>query len=203
MAEIFVSIMLLLSYTIRSNNGVYRGTIVYGRDAHLAVESFTLYQNDELVYTREKPDVSTFFLGNTGKVFALNDKCLYLYSQSGEALLLKELNYPNGFGFSPDNLLFFASDKDGVFAYSENGALVYTFKPGRLFASTEQGKMVAIISLDTLFLYEDGIQKFQWQLRTPYARTVFFSKDEGTIVVEEPSENEIFNFYTGKKGRHE
>lgn len=199
MTEILVNIIFLVSYTMSADNGIYRCSIVYAMGAHFSVESFSLYQNDELVYTKEQPGVSTFFLCNTGNVFALNENRLYLYTQNGGETLLKNLHYPNGFGFSPDGMLFFCSDIDGIYAYSDRGQLVHTFKPGRLFASTERGKKVAVISRDSLFLYEDRVQKFWRQLRTPYARAVFFSQDRSTIVVEEGLENEVFDSNSGEK----
>ncbi len=199
MTEILVNIILLVSSTIGFGNGIYRYTVVYARDTHLTVESFSLYRTDDLLYTKEKPGVSSFFLSTAGTVFAVSEDRLYLYAQNGQETLLKYLNYPNGFGFSPDSVLFFCSDKDGICAYSDRGQLVHTFKPGRLFASTEYGEKVAVISRDSLFLYEEGIQKFQIQLQTPYARTVSFSQDRRTIIVEEPLENEILNFHTGEK----
>lgn len=194
-----MNIIFFFSYAINSDNGMYRCSVVYAKDADMAAESFSFYKNDELIYSKEKPEVNTFFLSNTGNVFALNENRLYLYAQNGEETLLKNLRYPNGFGFSSDNVLFFCSDMDGICAYSNRGQLVYIFRPGRLFTSTEHGKKVAVISCDSLFLYEDHVQKFCRQLRTPYARAVFFSRDGSTIVVEEPLENEIFDSCTGEK----
>lgn len=166
----------------------------------LSVESFTLYnQNGKLMYIEEKPNANTFFISDAGVVFALNEKHLYLYNQNGDEMLLKNLNYPNGFGFSPDDFLFFASDKDGIFAYSNEGSLIYELNPGRLFSSTVKSKMVAIISTDTLFVYENGVQKFMKKLSTPYARTLLFSEDEKSIIIEEPSGVEIFDSRTGER----
>jgi len=200
MSEIFLSVILLFPHTISSDNELFHGVTIYGKGMELAAESFTLYnQNYEIVYTRENPDANTFFISNTGVVFALNEKRLYRYNQNGEELLLKNLNYPNGFGFSTDNFLFFASDKDGIFAYSNEGDLIYKLNPGRLFASTAKGRLVAIISTDTLFIYEDGIHKFMKRLSTPYARNVSFSNDEKSIIVKEPTKIEMFDSQTDQE----
>jgi hypothetical protein len=166
----------------------------------LSVESFTLYnQNDEVVYTKEKPRTHTFCISDAGTVFALNEKQLYLYNQNGLEIFLKNLNYPNGFKFSPDNVLFFASDKDGIFVYSNEGALVYALNPGRLFSSTVKGKTIAIISTDTIFVYEHGVQKFVKKLATPYVRTLSFSEDETSIIIKEPAGVEVIDVQTGKR----
>jgi hypothetical protein len=202
MTEILVNIILLVSTTVSFGHGEYRCAVVYKGETHLAVESFTLYRNDEVVYTKEKPGVTSFYLSNAGTVFAVSENRLHFYAQNGEEVFLKDLNYPNGFGFSPDSMLFFCSDKDGICAYSEHGQLVRTYKPGRLFASTERGKEVAVVSCDSLFLYEDGVLKFCRQLRTPYARAVLFSRDGRSIIVEEPLGNEIFDSSTGEKVYH-
>ena len=202
MIEILAHIILLVSATVSFGHGTYRCAIVYTGDTHLAVESFTLYRNDEVVYTKETPGVNSFYLSTVGTVFAVNEERLYFYAQNGEELFLKDLKYPNGFGFSPDSVLFFCSDKGGICAYSDQGQLVRAYKPGRLFTSTEHGKEVAVISCDSLFLYKDGVLKFSRQLRTPYARAVFFSQDGRSIIVEEPSDNEIFSSRTGEKVYH-
>ena len=144
-------------------------------------------------------DAQAFYISNTGVVFAVGKHDLYLYRIDGEEALLKELNCPNRFGFSPDNFLFFVSDKDGIIAYSEQGHVIYSFRPGRLFASTEQGELVAIISVDTLSLHEHGVQKFEVVLTTPYARSLVFSDDNSTIVVEVPTDTHIFDVHTGTR----
>ncbi len=183
-----------------SDNGLYHASITYGGGTEFFVETFALSnQNGEIMYTKENPDAHTFYISDSGVVFALNEKRLYLYDQNGDEVLLKNLNYPNGFGFSPDNFLFFVSDKDGVFAYTDDGELIYRFNPGRLFSSTIKGKMVAVISTDTLFVYENGVQKFTRKLSTPYTRSLSFSDDEKSIMVEIPSGIEIFDSQTGER----
>lgn len=155
--------------TNSSDNGLYLTSITYSGAVEFFVESFALSnQNGEIMYIKENQDARTFYISDSGVVFALNEKYLYFYDQNGGEVILKNLNCPNGFGFSPDNFLFFPSDKDGIFAYSNEGKLVYHFNSGRLFSSTIKGKSIAIISIDTLLLYENGVQKFTKKLSTPY-----------------------------------
>ncbi len=200
MTEVLINTLILFSLTISSDNGLYHASISFGRETQLSVASFTLYDhNSEILYTKQELDVNTFFISNIGTVFALNDKHLYFYGDSGEEELLKDIHYSNNFGFSPDHFLFFASDKDGVFAYTMQGELIYALRPGRLFASTEQGHLVAIIAVDTLFLYEHGVQRFIQSLATPYARSISFSDDGESIIVDEPSGSEIFDTRTGAR----
>jgi len=200
---VVVALLFLMSIaqaTSSSDNGLYHASIAYGGGVDFLTESFALYNQDgEIMYTKENPDARTFYISDSGVVFALSDKHLYLYDQNGDEVTLKNLYYPNGFGFSPDNFLFFASDKDGIFAYSNDGELIYHFNPGRLFSSTVRGKMVAIISTDTLFVYENGIQKFTRKLSTPYTRRLLFSDNEKSIMVEIPSGIEIFDSQTGER----
>ncbi|KPJ74360.1 hypothetical protein AMJ52_00775 [candidate division TA06 bacterium DG_78] len=200
MIVITASIIVLFTSTASSDNGLFHAIVEYGGGAELSVESFTLYgDSNELLYTKSKPVTHTFYIGNTGVVYALNEKQLYFYNHNGEETLLKDLNCANAFGFSPDHELFFASDRDGLFAYSSGGELIYTFTPGRLFASTDKGKIIAIISTDTLFVYEDGKQKFIKQLSTPYIRNLSFSDDQKSIIVELPSGTEVFDSETGER----
>ena len=196
--------LLFLMSTVRaassSDNGLYRASITHGGGVEFFVESFALQnQNGKTMYTKENPDAHTFYISDSGAVFALDEKYLYLYDKNGGEVFLKNLNYPNGFGFSPDNYLFFASDKEGIFAYSNEGELIFHFNPGRLFSSTVRGTMVAIISTDTLFVYENGVQKSAKKLSTPYARSLSFSDDEQSIIIEIPLGIEIFDSRTGER----
>lgn len=198
-----ITALLLLSTahaTISSESGLYHASVTYGGGVEFFVKSFALSnQNGEIMYIKENPDAHAFYISDSGVVFALSKNRLYLYGQYGDEILLKELNCPNGFGFSPDNFLFFASDKDGIFAYSNKGDPIYKFNQGRLFASTIEGKMVAIISTDTLFVYENGAQKFTRKLSTPYTRSLSLSDDKKSIIIEIPSGIEIFDFQTGER----
>lgn len=190
----------LFSCTLYSQDSLYQASIEFNGATELTAAMFTLYDREgTVIYTKHDLDAHAFYISNTGAVFAVGKHDLYLYRIDGEEALLKELNCPNRFGFSPDNFLFFASDKDGITAYSEQGYVIYSFKPGRLFASTELGELVAIISVDTLSLYEHGVQKFEAVLTTPYARSLVFSDNNSTIVVEAPTGTHIFDVHTGTR----
>jgi len=115
MTVITAGVILLFSSTICSDNGLFHAVVEYGGGTELCVETFTLYgDNHELLYTKNKPVTHTFFIDNTGAVYALNEKQLYLYNHIGEEILLKDLDCANAFGFSPDSELFFASDREQV-----------------------------------------------------------------------------------------
>lgn len=186
--------IIIFTLTIKSANGMYIGDASYTGGTNLLTTSFKLFnQQGNLLYQIIKPEAITFFISNTGEVFATNEQSLYLYHLNGMVLQLKSLHYPNGFGFSPDNTLFFASDQDGIYAYSMDGRVVYQFSPGRLYASTAQAKKMAIVSTDTLFYYQKGELKFQKTLSNPYARNIYFSDDETTIYLELPDSTESIN----------
>lgn len=194
------AIILLFSHNVESDNRSFWATVKYGGQLEFCAESFTLYERSgKILYTKKNPPANTFFISNSGAVFAINEHHLYLFDKNGKEKLLKDLNYPNGFEFSTDNSLFFASDKDGVFAFSNNGELFYKFNPGRLFSSTARGEKIGIVSTDTLFLYGNGQFKSFKILLTPYVRDIYFSTDEKIIIVAEPSLIECFDFETGKK----
>jgi hypothetical protein len=185
MNVLIVNLIISLSINIQSDNGLFRGSVQYWGGAELTTQSFTLYDRyDAIMYTKEDISVYTFFINNTGGVFALNEHRLYFYQRDGSEMLLRELVYPNGFGFSPDNSFFFASDREGIFVYSHEGVLVRTYRPGRLFTSTGNGESVAVISADTLFLYHSGRLIDTELLSAAYARDVYFSADAESLVVE-------------------
>lgn len=183
--------LILFTLTIKSANGMYIGDVTYTGGTNLLTASFKLYnQHGELIYQIIHPEAITFFISNTGEVFATNEQLLYLYKLNGTIAQLRSLHYPNGFGFSPDNTLFFASDLDGIYAYSMQGRVVYQFPPGRLFTSTAQGRKMAIISNDTLSYYQQGELKFQKILNNPFVRKIYFSDDEKMLHLELPDSTE-------------
>jgi len=183
---------IIFTLTIGSANGAYVGDVVYTGGTELIAASFKLYDDKgNMLYHIISPEAFSFFISNSGQVFATNEQMLYLYELNGNIIPLRRLNYPNGFGFSPDNNLFFASDRDGIYVYSISGELIHQFKSGRLFASTDQAKKVAIVSTDTLFYYEKGILKFQRILLSPFVRKVYFSEDEKTVYLELPDTVEL------------
>ncbi|UCD06120.1 MAG: hypothetical protein JSV98_02510 [candidate division WOR-3 bacterium] len=173
---------------------MFHGVVRYSGGADLFTETFVLYdQYGDIVYEKSDIPLQTFFISNTGSVFALNEYHLYLYQQDGSETMLRELVYPNGFGFSPDGALFFASDREGIFAYSHDGMLSSAYRPGRLFASTERGSWVAVISADTLFVYEYGSLGDTEFLPSPYARDVSFSTDGDNIQVRFPAGYDVYD----------
>jgi hypothetical protein len=194
MIEILLQSFFIAAMTAASSNGEFTALVDYGRDAEFVVQSFTLYDKaHEVIYHKQMLGVHTFFITDAGSVFALNEDELHFYHQGGEEVHLQDLEYPNGFGFSVDNSLFFASDKRGIFAYSSGGELIHRFQPGRLYADADGGKSVAIISTDTLFLYDGGMLKCVKILSTPYARRVRFSDDSRSVIIEVPKGVEIID----------
>jgi len=193
-----IIITIIFALTLKSSNGQFTGAVDYTGGHDLVTKSFTLYQGGTLLYKMANPKAITFFISNSGTVFACNEKFLYVYDPTGRVSLIKELNYPNGFAFSPDNSLFFASDINGLFAFANAGELVYEVNPCRLFSSTSDGDEIVTISMDTLYVYEKGILKYQRLLKTLYTRTISIMNEE-SIKVEEPSVIELFNLNTGEK----
>jgi hypothetical protein len=188
------SLLFFLSLDLCSDNKMFHGVVRYSGDADLFTETFVLYdQYGDIIYEKDDIPLHTFFISNTGSVFALNEYHLYLYQQDGSEMMLRELVYPNGFGFSPDGSLFFASDREGIFAYSHDGMLSSVYCPGRLFASTDHGSWVAVISADTLFVYEYGNLRDTVFLPSPYARDVSFPTDEEHIQVRFPTGYDIYD----------
>lgn len=194
MNVLIISLMICLSADVHSDNGFFRASVSYSGGAELITGSFTMYdQYGDIIYAKRDVPANTFFISNTGTVFALNEHRLYFYQRDGSEVMLRELLYPNGFGFSLDNSQFFASDREGVFAYSHEGVLVHTYHPGRLFASTGHGESVAVISADTLFIYEYGRLRDTEFISSPYARDVYFSVDAESIMVQVQDGIEVYD----------
>uniref|UniRef100_A0A7C4X825 WD40 repeat domain-containing protein n=1 Tax=candidate division WOR-3 bacterium TaxID=2052148 RepID=A0A7C4X825_UNCW3 len=176
--------LFLLNIFIKSNNGEFRGEVIYTCGLELIASSFTLYNNrGEKIYSLSEPKGNTFFISDFGVVFATDEQGIYFYDKGGKTKELKRLNYPNGFNFSPDNSLFFASDRDGIYVFSMSGDLIYRLNPGRLFLSTETGERIFVVSNDTLLFYKNGKLASVKVLPTPYIREINFTEDrEGVII---------------------
>ncbi|UCF71245.1 MAG: hypothetical protein JSW49_02910 [candidate division WOR-3 bacterium] len=189
MNSLILSLMISFTVDVGSSNGLYRAAVQYGGGSELITSSLTLYDAyDNVVYVKNNIIMNTFYVCDNGNVFALNEHRLCFYRMDGSEMLLQELSYPNGFGFSPDNAVFFASDKEGLFAYSDEGSLTGKYRPGRLFASTSGGGAVAIISADTLFVYRSGGLVDRQFLSSPYVHDVCFSDDGASIVIRLPGD---------------
>jgi outer membrane protein assembly factor BamB len=188
--------LILFTLTIGSNNGDYTGEVIYAGSTELLSASFKLYdQKGNMLYHIINPEATSFFISNSGQVFATSEQMLFLYELNGNIRTLRKLFFPNGFAFSPDNTLFFASDRDGIYAYSMKGSVVYQFKPGRLFTCTEQAKKMAIVSSVTLLFYEEGNLISQKILSNPFVRKIYFSEDRKFIYLELPDTTEMINIY--------
>jgi len=188
MIGIILFTIYITGHTVYSSDSLYRASIMFGSDTDVSVTSFSLYDHeDNLLYSTHGLDAKALYVSTRGSVFAVSDNYLYMYTIAGKELYLDELNCPNNFGFSPDDFLFFSSDKDGITAYSNQGTAVYSLRPGRLFASTERGELIAIVAVDTVFVYEHGVEKLKHVLATPYAQSIVFSDGNTSILVEEPT----------------
>lgn len=183
---------LLIAPIISSPGGRYQGIVEYRGGHELFAASFTLLADGEHCYTLDAPEARTFFVGDSGVVFAGNEQKLFLYDRRGQARRLRDLNYPNGFKYSRNQQFFFASDRDGIHIFSLAGEQVATGHRCRLFAASDDGRQLAAVSGDTLYLYRDfqftGVRK----LATPYARSIDFETDT-RIRIEEPDGSEYFD----------
>ncbi len=189
--------LIIFALSIKSNNGEFLGEVNYTGGTELVTSSFSLYtQNGELLYSLYKPSAITFFISNSGIVFATNEKEIFHYDLSGNIKKIKDLEYPNGFGFSPDNTLFFASDRKGIYAFSITGESIHQYNPGRLFVSTDRGEKFCVVSNDTLFFYENTELKFIKTLPTPYIHSINFTENDNGITVKMPHGTEIIDITT-------
>ena len=198
MIVFFIGLVLSVTSDIHSDNGMFHASVNYLGGTELITQSFMLHdQYGDVLYTKTDLLVNTFFICNKGTVFAQNERLLCFYHPDGRETVLKELVYPNGAGFSPDNSLFFVSDRDGIFTYSHEGVLVSTYRPGRLFACSEGGQSVAVISADTLFVYCHGDLMDTENLSSPYVRDVYFSAGTESFVIRLQGNIEVYDMNTG------
>ncbi len=194
---LIIGLIICVSLSIHSDNGSFCAVVQYSGGSELTTETFELYdRGGDIIYAKKDVPMNTFFISNTGSVFALNEHRLCFYRRDGSETILRELVYANGFGFSPDNSLFFASDREGVFAYSHEGILIHEYRPGRLFASGGKGESVAIVSTDTLLVYYEGVLVDTEIVSPPYARDIYFSRDGESIMVELQDNIEIYDTRT-------
>ena len=83
---IVLVIGLIFSFTadVCSDNRMFHGVVQYSGGADLFTKTFVLYdQYGDIIYEKSDIPLHTFFISNTGSVFALNEYHLYLY-QTGQ-----------------------------------------------------------------------------------------------------------------------
>lgn len=193
-------VTLSASQSVFSPNQQFQGIIEYTEKIDLTTRTFTLLNAaGETLYTKISPPAITFYVNNPGTVFAADEGNLFYYNTTGQDTILKNLHYPNGFGFSPDYTVFFASDKDGLNSYGLDGRPRHIYQPCRLFASAENEMVVAAVVNDTLTIYHDGQLRFTVTLATPYIHEITITPDGRIITLKEPEGIELFDAITGKK----
>ncbi len=193
-------IVLSAPQSVFSPNQKYQGVVEYAQVVDLTVMSFIMLgEHGETLYVKTSPPAMTFYVNDNGTVFATNESQLYFYDKTGRDTMLKGLEHPNGFGFSPDHALFFASDKTELAAYCPCGRLLRQFKPCRLFASSDQGSIVATVVNDTLIIYHKGRDQYQITLATPYIHEIRITPDGKQVILKEPDGTETFDALTGTK----
>lgn len=193
-------LIYLFSINISSENGVFNAEVDYTGGTQYYTENFVLYKGETILYAKQGILAHTFYINNAGTVFAISDHYLYLYDLHGEVSILQNLVYPNGFGFTEDNSVFYASDKSALNIYSQAGELVYQLKPCRLFAGIEEGKFIVTVSNDTLFFFENGIEVATKLLSTPYVQNLEVLQDDKCIKLELPGSTELIEFPTRREG---
>jgi hypothetical protein len=198
MSHFILLVALVTMHTVSSNNGKFTGIVDYTGAHELKTKSFTLYHNGTVLYTLDNPAAITYFVSDSGTVFACNEQRLYFQDMSGASRVLAELEYPNGFAFADDNSLFFASDINGLHVFSVRGDPVATLLPCRLFAVNDLNSLVGSISTDTLYVQDirTGDLLNRVILKTPFARSLSFI-DDHAVSIEEPLMVERFDCFTG------
>lgn len=186
MIDLFFGIIYLFSVDFSSENGLFTMQVDYTGGTECFAENLILYENDIPVYTLENTPAHTFYITNIGTVFALSDHQLCFFGRDGNVEVLQDLHFPNGFGFSEDKERFFASDRDHLRVYYQNGEVLYELEPCRLFIDFQNGRFIAAVSNDTLIFYEDGQEVLKRALSTPYIRGLEFSKDNNCLIVQTP-----------------
>jgi hypothetical protein len=198
MGNLILLVTLFTLHTVSSSNGQFTGMVDYTGAHELKALSFTLYHNGKALYTLDNPAAITYFISDSGTVFACNEQRLYFQDISGASRALADLEYPNGFAFAHDNSLFFASDKNGLHVFAARGDRVATLLPCRLFAVNDHNSLVASISSDTLYVLDlrTGGLLNHMILKTPFARAISFFNDH-TVSIEEPLMVERLDCFTG------
>lgn len=160
-------------------------------------EAFSLRDREKVLYHVDDPGLQTFFVSNHGTVFALSERHAVFYSKAGECDTLTHISYLNNSGFSEQHDLFYLSLREGMYVYTLDGNLLFTLMPGRLLASTQHGEHVAVVSADTLMLYNEGVHVHTKILETAYVQHVSFT--EWSVCVEEHDGIEVFDMATGER----
>jgi len=185
--------------TFVSENGQYHVSVTFHGGTVFEAEQFSLRDmNNVVIYHVDDPGVQTFFVSNQGTVFALSEQHIVFYDLAGTCDTLAQFVFLNNSGFSERHDLFFLSLQDGMHVYTLDGRLLYTLLPGRLFSSIRHGANSAVVSADTLRLYNEGMLVHTKILKTAYVRQVSIA-ESGSVRVDEHDGIEVFDMTTGEK----
>lgn len=182
-----VLLMIVAQITVTSPDQQYSAHIDYYPGTELVTQALTLKHDNTLCFVKNSPGGVTFFVNNQGSIFGIGERALYFYDVLGNEILLKHLNAPNGFDFSPDNTIFFASDIDGLWAYDCEGSVKYRFPASRLFSCNENAEIVAMVSAESLFVFDHGERIYSALLSSPYVWSIELREDNGLILLHLPS----------------
>lgn len=179
-------ILTLLGAIVSSPGGCYRLEVEYAPGTELAAQELILHDaSGAVVYRVPHPPGAVFFVNDSGCVFALSERILCVLEPDGKARPLARLEYANGFAFSPDQRLFYASDRTGIRAFDLRGDLVCGYRPGRLFTPADPGECFAVVSVDTLCVYREGAVILERVLPSPFARRVEIGSGSVMVTMRE------------------
>ena len=189
-------VILVPQIVVESPDHFFHANVEYYPGTELIARSLTLMHDQTVIFTKSEPRGSTFLINRSGTVFGIGADALYFYDHQGNEVLLQQLNAPNGFGFSPDNSIFIASDLSGLCIYDRDGKLNYSLPSCRLFACSDGAEIVATVTSDSLFVYEKGSRIYSAVLSSPYVRSIAINEDNRSIQLHLPAAVEECTYET-------
>lgn len=190
--------LILTGVTVESPDGAFFAEVEYYPGTDLMAKHFTLYAKaGDWIYSISDHQAHTFYISNCGNVYAMNEHNLWFFDVYGVEQWHHSLDGVNTSGFSSGGTVFYVSDKSGIYVYDDCGNVLYKLLPGRLFKAANNGDVIAVTAIDTLYYYEHGSVKHRVHLVDPYVWGLAFSNDGAYILVEYKDRVEEIECITG------
>ncbi len=154
------------------------------------ISKFSLYDKEKrLLLEISSPNEEAFFVSDAGwfvGVLGSHPKAqLTFYDLKGNRRKRVEVDYPQGYSFSPSGKFFYANTGKGILAFSENGKVVQNFGFGGPFFPSSDDKFFVVRKEDSLKIFKDGKPLKSLPLTSLLFRHLSFSPNNFFLVVGE------------------
>ncbi|KPK62121.1 hypothetical protein AMJ83_11590 [candidate division WOR_3 bacterium SM23_42] len=169
-----------------SQNGTYEIMTAYVPNVEMFVERVSLFKDGLIAWSREFSGKRHYIVSNNGTAVSTTpiaeNAVLDFYDARGISQNSVKIPFPRGGGFTKNGEFFFIlSGTEGLYMFDKAGAVVNNFGIYPSYAFSEDGRVVALISKNSLTVKVDNIPVAEMSVPSAHVRSVVMS-DDGKIL---------------------